>query len=91
MLSPDDLLTVARAYQSATGYSLVTIGRRSCNNDKIYKRIAEGGGALSLSIERAGAWFAANWPANTEWPAGIERPPGTPRRPRGTPAPNCAA
>jgi hypothetical protein len=90
MLSPDELLKVARAYRLATGYSLVTIGRRSCNNDKIYKRIADGGGALTLSIERATDWFIANWPADAAWPAGVPRPLHI-LQPRPPAAPTCAA
>jgi hypothetical protein len=90
MLSTEELLKVARAYAQATGMSLTTIGRWSCNNDKIYKRIAAGGSAaLSRSIETAAAWFHNNWPENARWPDEVPRPPGgatraAPRRPRST-------
>jgi hypothetical protein len=91
MLSPEELLEVARAYRMATGYSMVTIGRRSCNNDKIYKRIAIGGGALTGTIVRATDWFALNWPANAFWPEGVARPANMIRRPRPDSIPECAA
>jgi hypothetical protein len=68
MLDPDQLLRVAKAYARATGTSLVTVGRWSCTNDKIYLRLAEGHGALSKTIERATLWFQHNWPRDARWP-----------------------
>jgi len=88
MLSPDQLLKLAAAYAEATDLSLITVGRFACNNDKIFVRISEGGGALSRSIEQATLWFELNWPKGLRWPAGV---PGGPRggarrgQARGTP------
>jgi hypothetical protein len=82
MLSPEELLKVANAYARATGLSLITVGRAACNNDKIFIRIGEGGGALSRSIEQATGWFETNWPGNAHWPKDV---PGHPQPPASGP------
>lgn len=83
MLSPDELLKVATAYAEATGLSLVTVGRAACNgNDKIFTRIAGGGGAVSRSIIAATLWFEANWPIEVTWPAEVPRTRPAVRVPR---------
>src|SRR5580765_4443772 len=90
MLSPDQLLKVANAYAQASGLSLVTVGRAACNNDKIFRRLSEGGGATSRSIEQATSWFELNWPKGLRWPRGIPGGPRTlpvRRRPAAAPAP----
>jgi hypothetical protein len=77
MLSPEQLLQVASAYARATGLSLVTVGRWSCGNDKIFGRIGQGRGATSRSIIEATTWFQANWPPHARWPRGVD---GAPRK-----------
>jgi hypothetical protein len=74
MLTADQLLRLAEAYGDAAGLTLTTVGRRACDNDKIFNRLAEGRGANILACERAYHWFDANWPLGEPWPAGIPRP-----------------
>lgn len=77
MFTAAQTLTLARAYAAATGMSLYRVGIAACNNNKIFHRMAMGLGCHSGSIERAGAWFIANWPEEAPWPVGI---PGGPAR-----------
>lgn len=81
MLSPEQLLKVARAYAQATGATLSTVGRRACNNDKVFVQVEAGLAAgvkravLSSTIEEATNWFTANWPKGARWPKNV---PGGP-------------
>ncbi len=68
------LLTLAEAYAAASRRSLATVGRRACGNDGLFRRIAEGQGCHSDTLERAWIWFDRNWPADTVWPATVPRP-----------------
>ena len=74
MMSAADVLTLARLYAVATGLSLTMVGIRACNNDKIFRRLAEGKGANTQSVDRAGRWFSENWPEGAAWPEGVPRP-----------------
>ena len=73
-MTDDELLLVARAYADAAGISLGSAGRRSCGNDKIFLRLADGRGCHSQSLKRAAQWFTENWPADVAWPDGVSRP-----------------
>jgi hypothetical protein len=75
MFTADQTLTLARVYGAATGKSLYWVGLAACKNNKIFHRMANGLGCHSGSIERAGAFFLANWPPGEPWPVGI---PGRP-------------
>jgi hypothetical protein len=70
----DDLLELATAYAQALDLSLIQVGRRACGNTNVFARLAEGHGCNSRTIERASAWFTANWPSDLEWPASVPRP-----------------
>jgi hypothetical protein len=63
-----DLLTLAEVYARATRRSLATVGLRACGNDQVFQRLARGKGCHSTTLERAGAWFRANWPEGEPWP-----------------------
>jgi hypothetical protein len=73
-LSADDLLRLARAYSDHVGRSLVTVGVKATNNDKVFTRLAAGKTCTVRTLERAAAWFADNWPADLPWPEGVPRP-----------------
>jgi hypothetical protein len=75
MLTAAQTLTLAHAYSAATGDSLYLVGIAACNNNKIFHRMARGLGCNTRSLERAGAFFLANWPEDAPWPVGI---PGGP-------------
>lgn len=77
MFTAAQTLALAHAYSAATGMSLYRVGIAACNNNKIFHRMAMGLGCHSGSIERAGAFFLANWPQDAPWPVGI---PGGPAR-----------
>ena len=69
-----DLLALAEAYSLAKNRSLATVGRRACGNDGVFRRLAEGKGCHSDTLERAWFWFADNWPPDVPWPAKVPRP-----------------
>jgi hypothetical protein len=73
-LSADDLLRLARAYSDHVGRSLVTIGVKAANNDKVFTRLAAGKTCTVRTLERAACWLAAHWPADLPWPADIPIP-----------------
>lgn len=77
MFTAAQTLTLAQAYSAATGMSLYRVGIVSCNNNKIFARLAKGLGCNTTSLERAGAFFVENWPADARWPADV---PNNPRR-----------
>jgi hypothetical protein len=75
----DQLLTLARLYAAQTDLSLRQLGRVALRgNHKFFARLERGDGVNTKSIERAAAWFTANWPADLPWPADIPRPPVAP-------------
>lgn len=76
MLSPDDLLKLARAYAAAEQVALGTVGDRACGNNKVFRRIAEGRGANTRTLELLENFFRQHWPAGAAWPEGIADPPG---------------
>lgn len=74
MFTAAQTLTLAHAYSAATGMSLFRVGIAACNNNKIFHRMARGLGCHTGSLERAGAFFIENWPADTPWPQDVPRP-----------------
>jgi hypothetical protein len=89
MLSPIDLLRLARLYAAAEGISFSTLGRRACGNNRIFQRLADGAGANIRSLERVETFFRATWPANAPWPTDIQPGLGDRRRRRAVPV-ECA-
>jgi hypothetical protein len=85
MLAPPDLIRLARLYASACGISLSTLGRQACGNNRVFVRLAKGGGANSRTLERIETFFLATWPDNAAWPSDIVPSP-RPRRPMRLPA-----
>ena len=75
MLSPTALLTLARVYAEAEGLTLTTVGRRSCKNNKVFVRLAEGKGASSRTLEAIEDFFRHQWPQTVPWPAGVPKLP----------------
>jgi hypothetical protein len=71
MLSPTEILRLARAYSAAEGVALSTVGKRVLRNNKIFQRISAGGGANTSSLAKLELFFRANWPKGAKWPADI--------------------
>jgi hypothetical protein len=69
MLSPAEILHLARLYGAAEGVSLGTVGRRALKNNKIIARISAGHSANASSLIKLESFFRANWPPATAWPA----------------------
>lgn len=82
MLTPFDLLILARLYAAATGLSLSTLGKRACGNNRVFLRLSNGAGANVRTLERIETYFRATWPANASWPADIQPGLGERRRRR---------
>jgi hypothetical protein len=89
MLTPIDLLILARLYAAATGLSLSTLGKRACGNNRIFLRLAGGSGANVRTLERVETYFRATWPDNASWPEDIRPGLGERRRRRAARA-ECA-
>jgi hypothetical protein len=84
MLSPTEILRLARAYAEAEDVALSTVAQRACpKNHKIFGRLANGHGANSHTLVAIENFFYANWPEGAAWPADIAR--------RRTAKPACAA
>lgn len=71
MLTPIDLLRLARLYATAENVSLSTLGKKACGNNRIFLRLANGAGANSRTLERIEIFFRATWPDNVQWPPDI--------------------
>lgn len=78
------LLILGHAYAQATGVSLGIVARRAGIHEKVFRRLAQGKGVYSQTLEQAEAWFAANWPDGVAWPDGVPRPTAN------EPAPPCS-
>src|SRR4051812_6409353 len=80
-MGPREILLLASVYRRNTGRSFRQIGWRSCRNNQFLQRLAEGKGCHTRTIERAEAWFTANWPPDVPWPldgtSAYTRPGGT--------------
>jgi hypothetical protein len=64
-----DILTVANAYQGATGQSMTTISRLSHGDPPVLDRLAAGQGSITLrKRDDMMRWFASHWPAKTPMP-----------------------
>ena len=74
MFTAAQTLKLAQAYSAATGMSLYLVGIAACNNNKLFPRMVKGLGCHTGSLERAGAYFVANWPAGVPWPQDVPRP-----------------
>ena len=81
MLSPAEILKLARLYGAAEGVALSTVGRRAANNNKLFRRISEGFGVSTRTLAKLETFFRANWPDNAPWPPDV-LPPLRKRRTR---------
>lgn len=70
----DHLLALARAYGEAEGVPLKTVSWRVFEDTKKLARIEAGSDLHSRRLEKALAWFSANWPDGATWPDGVPRP-----------------
>jgi len=79
-MTQDDLLLLAHILARVRGIKLSTLSKLATagSNRLLFERLAAGHGCSTQTVDRAAAWFAANWPRHLEWPAGIPRqgPPG---------------
>jgi len=91
MVSPPDILRLARIYAAAEGIALSTVGTRACNHAKLFLRIAAGHDATARSLSMAESFFREHWPPDAEWPDDITPKPPQARRRRRAAADRCAA
>lgn len=69
------LLTLAADFQTATGITPLTVGKRALNDNTFFGRLAERERSFNVrTFDRVVEWMSANWPDGTPWPAEIERP-----------------
>ena len=74
-MTQDDLLLLAHILSRVRGVKLSTVSvwATGGTNPMLFDRLAAGRGCSVQTMDRAVAWFAANWPAHLEWPSGIPR------------------
>jgi hypothetical protein len=77
MLSPTEVLVLARTYAQATGLALSSVAGRAlgAKNEKAFARLERGQGVSTRTLERAELWLLTNWPENVLWPPDV---PGGP-------------
>lgn len=73
MLTPAQLLLLARAYGEVAGVGLGTIGKRACGNNKALLRLASGRSITTTTAAAIEHFLRTNWPDGAVWPAGIPR------------------
>ena len=92
MLTPEQLLRLGRIYSLAAGIPLSAVGKKACQNNRVFHRLSEGFGANSRTLERLERFFYREWPDGAAWPPDIpyEPPAASPLAPiRLTPTANC--
>src|SRR5215207_8450948 len=70
----NQLLTVATAFQAATGVSTPTLSWRVFGDSKKLAAIRGGADIQVRRHEKAMQWFSDSWPEGAAWPTGIARP-----------------
>ena len=83
MLTPEQLLRLARFYATYTGLALSGVGRVACHNNRTFVRLADGDGITARTMARCEEFFLDFWPDSVAWPADIPRA----RSPRVRPSP----
>lgn len=73
MLTPEQLLRLARLYATYTGLALSGVGRVACHNNRTFVRLADGDGITARTMTRAENFFLNFWPDSVAWPADIPR------------------
>lgn len=69
MYTPDEIVTLGRAYGAAMGWKgLSSVSKRACGTTDTLSRIDQGLGCHTRTLARATAWFDANWPPDLAWP-----------------------
>lgn len=74
MVTPENLLSLAKSYAEANGVPLVTVSFRAFGDSKKLAAIQAGADVTTRRYASALHWFSDNWPADTAWPTGIARP-----------------
>ena len=74
-MTREDLLLLAHILSRVRGVTLDTVSKWATHgsNRLLFERLAAGHGCSKQTVQRAAAWFDANWPKNVEWPPGIPR------------------
>lgn len=68
------LIALATRYATARKIELVTVARLATGDWRFFERIEAGASFTARKYDGIVAWFAANWPDDTEWPDEITRP-----------------
>ncbi len=76
----DQVLTLADAFERHESIGDSTLSWRLFGDSKKLAAIRKGADLQSRRLEKALAWFAANWPAGRAWPRRIQRPAAPARK-----------
>lgn len=68
------LLALANTYASHVNRSAYRVAERAGLHNRLFVRLANGGGCRVDTFVSAMDWFSDNWPADLEWPRHIPRP-----------------
>lgn len=68
------ILSLADAYQAATGLSDTTLSWRVFGDSKKLASLRDGADLFTGRAARAVEWFSANWPEGATWPPATPRP-----------------
>lgn len=84
------LLTVARAYCTATGRSMARVATLIHDQGALFKKLEAGGSCTIATFDKAMRWFSDHWPASAVWPEGVTRPTPSDPTPTETRTPEAA-
>lgn len=77
MITINDLLSVAHAYQQSTGLETTAVSWRVFGDSKKLGALEDGKDIQVKRFVAAMRWFASNWPEDAVWPAGVPVPEST--------------
>lgn len=73
MYTVAEIVELARTYMAATGVTASRLSKLAANNNRLIERLSEGFDCHADMVERASAWFDANWPDELPWPSSVTR------------------
>lgn len=68
------LAVCAAAFETATGITPATVGKRALNDNTFFARVATGQGFTVRTYDRVMGWLSGEWPADKPWPDSVARP-----------------
>lgn len=71
----EHLRQTAAVFETFTGVTPKTVGKRAINDNTYFDRVVDGGQGFTIgTYDRVMRWLSENWPAGADWPVGVPRP-----------------